>query len=373
MSDKQIIIRCGGEIGRKALEEYGDKVAYFCDDYAKTKEIDGVPVITTDRLIKIHKDYNVVVARKHFEQKIKIADELKSQGIPVLIYGDHVKYGIPHRTIHIHGEVDNLQYDFNDNDLIAEMDRIRAENSMAMYKKLFEVYSTDFAGKKINIHSCIDDNLQEAYEFAKVYDMGIIHAYSTVYALQDVVIPIPDYRSCFDEENYYYKDATPAICKEAGEKPWEDERALWIGSIFQSQSRQNLWALSRRYPDKLLVESTFDKKIPIYEMARYKYLIDVRGLGWTDRVKSLLMLGRPLLLEDRPNVEWYMKYLTPMENYVPIREDLSDLIDKINYLDRNPDAYNRIVEGARDFVDKYLMPEPVLKYLRDITLKYDVS
>ena len=370
--DKRIIIRCAGEIGKKALEEYGDRVEYFCDDYTTATEIEGVPVISTNELKKIHQDYQVVIARKHFEQKIKLADELKHQGIPIAIYGNHDKFGIPHRTIHIHGVYGELKYDFNDNDLIAEIDRIRAENTMAMYKKMFGVHGRDFEGKTLDIHICIDDDLQQAYEFAKVYDTGIYHAYSTVYALEDVVIPIPDYRSCFDEEDYYYKDATPTVCREAASKPYKDDRAFWIGSIFQSLSRKNLWIMSQKYPEKLLVESSFDRKIPIYEMAKYKYLIDVRGLGWTDRIKSLLMLGRPLLMEDRTNIEWYMPYMTPMKEYVPIREDLSDLIEKIDFLNQNPEVYDNIVNNAKEFVQQYLMPEPILEYLRDVTLKYDV-
>ena len=237
---------------------------------------------------------------------------------------------------------------------------------------MFEVYKDDFEAKKIDIYICIDDDLQEAYEFAKEYDTGVFHAYSTTYVLRDVVIPIPDYRSCFDEAAYYYKDASPEVCRRAAEKPYDDERAFWIGSIFQSLSRKNLWILAQQYPDKLLVESSFDRKIPFYEMAKYKYLIDVRGVGWTDRVKSLLMLGRPLLMEDRTNIEWYMPYMEPMKEFVPIREDLSDLVKKIDYLTHNPDIYKNIVNNAQKFVQQYLMPKPILEYLKKITMQYDV-
>ena len=373
MTGKRIIIRCAGVVGRKALEEYGkERVAYFCDNNCSEKEIEGVPVITTDKLRQIHKDYEVVIALLHMEGRLTVFEQLKSNGIRAGIYGMHEKYGIPHRTIHIYGRAGDYHYDFNDNDLLAKIDRIRADNTIAMYKTMLKRYESSFQGKRLDIHICIDDDLQQAYEFSRIYGYRYIFCYSTVFALSDIVIPIPDYRSCFDENNYFYKDAIPDLCRKAASKKYEDERAYWIGSMYQSDGRENLWVLSKKYPNRILAETSFEKKVPMPEQAKYKYLIDVRGLGWTDRVKTLLMLGRPLLLVDRPNREWYMDEMVPMKHYVPVKEDLSDLIEKIDYLDENPEVYRNIVESTKEFVDIHLNPDRILEYLRDVTLKYAV-
>lgn len=371
--EKKLIIRCAGKTGRKAIEEYGrDSIAFFCDDYVADREIEGIPVIHTEQLKEIHESYRVVVALEHTEDRIEMAELLHKDGISCTGYGYHEKYGIPNHTIHIYGEADCLTYDFNDNNLIAEIDRIRGDNTMNMYREMFSIYKEDFIGKNIDIHICIDDKLHEAYEYAKVYQWKCVHAYSGHYVYDDVIVPIPDYRACFNEEKYFYKDATPTQCKNAAKQPYTDGRAYWIGTLLELDSRLNLWALSKKYPNHLLVEHSPQAHRSMPDQAEFKYLIDVRGFGWTDRVKTLMMLGRPLLLADRPNKEWYMNAMEPMIHYVPVKEDFSDLIQKIDMLNADQELYKSIVKNQKRFVAQYLSCEAILSYLRDVTLKYDV-
>ncbi len=371
--EKKLIIRCAGKTGRKAAREYGkENIAFFCDDYVTDREIEGIPVINTEQLKKIHMPYCVVVALERTEERIEMAELLHKDGIPCTGYGYHEKYGIPSRTIHIYGDAEHLAYDFNDSYLFAEIDHIRGDITMDMYREMFRIYRDDFTGKKIDIHICIGDTLYEAYEYAKVCQWKCVHAYSGHYVYEDIIVPIPDYRSCFNEEKYFYKDATPAQCKDAARKPYSDGRAYWIGSFLGLDSRLNLWALSKKYPGHLLIEHSAKTRRSMPEQAAFKYLIDVRGFGWTDRVKTLMMLGRPLLLADRPNKEWYMDFMEPMVHYVPVKEDLSDLIQKIDMLNADKNLYESIVENQKEFVARYLSCEAILSYLRDVTLKYDV-
>ena len=112
--------------------------------------------------------------------------------------------------------------------------------------------------------------------------------------------------------------------------------------------------------------------IPMTELAKYKYTLDIRGYGWTDRVKVLMQLGRPLFLVDRPYREWYFDRLEPMKHFVPVREDLSDLIEKYDYLEEHPDVYRDITDEMRCFADRYFAPDYVLGYLKNAVLQYGV-
>ncbi len=104
------------------------------------------------------------------------------------------------------------------------------------------------------------------------------------------------------------------------------------------------------------------------ELYQWKYLLDIRGYGWTDRVKLLLASGRVLLLVERPYREYYFDLIKPMVHYVPIEEDLSDLINKIHYLDENPEVYNDIVENAVAFVKENFKKEKIIKYMAKCVL-----
>lgn len=108
------------------------------------------------------------------------------------------------------------------------------------------------------------------------------------------------------------------------------------------------------------------------ELSKYKYTLDIRGYGWTDRVKILLQLGRPVFLIDRPFQEWYFDRLVPMKHFIPVKEDLSDLIEKYEYMENHPDVYDDMIKAMAEFVEKYFAPENILGYLKEIVLKYGV-
>jgi hypothetical protein len=65
---------------------------------------------------------------------------------------------------------------------------------------------------------------------------------------------------------------------------------------------------------------------------RWSWLIDVEGRGYSGRVKLLLASGRPLILVDRPFVEWYMPEFVAGTHYLSVRRDLSDLSEKVEWL-----------------------------------------
>ncbi len=111
-------------------------------------------------------------------------------------------------------------------------------------------------------------------------------------------------------------------------------------------------------------EIQYGKKIfAAVDFMKFKYLIDIRGFGWTDRVKYLLGMKRVLLLIERPYKEYYYDWLEPMKHYVPVKEDMSDLIDKIRLLEDNPDLYDYIAKCAFDFVRTHFSKNNIQKML----------
>lgn len=71
--------------------------------------------------------------------------------------------------------------------------------------------------------------------------------------------------------------------------------------------------------------------------------------------KSLLLMiiFMMVLMIDRPYWEWFWDDLIPMEHYVPIRADLSDLREKIEYLNEHPEKYKDICKKARLFSETH--------------------
>ena len=108
------------------------------------------------------------------------------------------------------------------------------------------------------------------------------------------------------------------------------------------------------------------------EQAKYKYLIDTRGNSWSCRLQTLLKLGRVIFVADRPYREWYFNRLRPMEHYVSVKEDMSDLIEKICYMERHPELYEKIVGNMREFVEENLSPRRIIFDAKEMILRYAV-
>jgi hypothetical protein len=83
--------------------------------------------------------------------------------------------------------------------------------------------------------------------------------------------------------------------------------------------------------------SAAGNSLSLHEQARrWSALLDVEGKGYSGRLKLLLHSGRPVLVQDRPWREWFWDSLVPMEHYVPVRRDLSDLVTQARWVQQHP-------------------------------------
>jgi hypothetical protein len=102
---------------------------------------------------------------------------------------------------------------------------------------------------------------------------------------------------------------------------------------------------------------------------KYSVLIDVEGNGYSARVKYFLWSHRPLLLVDRPHKEFYYEYLKEWVHYIPVKRDLSDLVEKTKWCIDNYDEAYKIAENAYNFSRIYLTREACYKQWNTIITK----
>jgi len=76
------------------------------------------------------------------------------------------------------------------------------------------------------------------------------------------------------------------------------------------------------------------------------------------------------LKQETQNVQWFYTQLKPWIHYIPVEEDLSDLIEKIQWAIDNDEASKIIAQNAHTFVEENLMPEHVALYCYKVLVKY---
>lgn len=112
--------------------------------------------------------------------------------------------------------------------------------------------------------------------------------------------------------------------------------------------------------------------VPIYEQSKYKYLIYVEGHCAACRYGFMMQLDSVILKVDSKCVAdqlWYFPLLKPYVDHIPIKADLSDLKEKIQWCRDNDDKCREIISNARKLYYEYISKEGILDYLQSMFIR----
>jgi hypothetical protein len=154
---------------------------------------------------------------------------------------------------------------------------------------------------------------------------------------------------------------------------------FWIGANTHS-SRVALQNLSKANPDIIdarmmewsdvgTIRLTSEKYVSLPDHARYKYLIDCPGNGYSGRLRWLLCTGRPVFVVGRPYVEHWHEEMVEWKHYIPVKEDLSNLLDVYHEIEKNPDLYQEISRNSKNFSRDNLLLERQLDRMQKSILE----
>ena len=209
--------------------------------------------------------------------------------------------------------------------------------------------------------------------------------------------PMPNYKS-FVTSKESSNDWEPVMQQYRATYPWENKiyKAVWRGSL--SDDNEGLQSVRWRLC-KLATESnatTLDvglvaipsrhdhldldwqsvggkaSAIPQEDFQNYRAVIDVDGNSWSSRMGELLCYNSVLLKVEPQFVEYFYKDLEPWEHYIPVKYDLSDLLEKVDFvLDAtNEENVQRIVAGANEWCATHLVKRELGKDFLDVLEAY---
>lgn len=175
-----------------------------------------------------------------------------------------------------------------------------------------------------------------------------------------------------------------AVLSHLRKPAWEERRpiAFWRGvtsgfgrPLLRSQVVETLF--SYRYANVKAVKQgdrpddppkfMFDlERTSIQDHLQYKYLLIVDGGVIASSHQWMFGSGSvPIMITHPGNEYWFKKYLQPMVNYVPVRYDLSDLKEKIEWLVQNDDKAKEIAENALRFSQHVFSADFQKRYVRE--------
>ncbi|QRV74770.1 glycosyltransferase family 90 protein [Ceratobasidium sp. AG-Ba] len=109
---------------------------------------------------------------------------------------------------------------------------------------------------------------------------------------------------------------------------------------------------------------------------RYKYIMDIDGNGWSARFKRL-MTTNSMILKTTIFPEWYMDRVMPWVHYVPVKVDLTDLYDIMEFfrgdsqgIGGHDDLARKIGLAGKIWSKTYYRKEDMIAYLFRLFLEY---
>lgn len=170
-------------------------------------------------------------------------------------------------------------------------------------------------------------------------------------------------------------------------------RAIWRGSLTGTNNKllneSTRWQLCHLAKQQPLVDARLIK-VPVYrrnemnlsdvnglsapmnmrDFQRYIAVIDVDGHAWSSRFAELLCMDSVVLKVQPTWVDYFYHQLVPWTHYIPVRQDLSDLVAHIEWVISHPNQSRAIVESANRWCSQKLLRSSLAIDVLDIWNEY---
>ena len=108
----------------------------------------------------------------------------------------------------------------------------------------------------------------------------------------------------------------------------------------------------------------FAERVPYTEFLNYKICFIVDGAVIASNHMWAFASGGVPVMMTNANC-WFMEYLVPHVHYVPVKYDLSDLVEKIAWVQEHEDEAKQIAENAYEFATQTFSSDFQQTYLLD--------
>jgi hypothetical protein len=112
-----------------------------------------------------------------------------------------------------------------------------------------------------------------------------------------------------------------------------------------------------------LEKATF---MTLEEKATHKYILNLDGHVAAFRLGHEFSLGSVILIPVSKYYLWFSYLLKPYEHFVPVKEDLSDLIEQIKWCINNDNECKKIAENGLNFYNTHLNKNGIFDYVQQL-------
>lgn len=95
---------------------------------------------------------------------------------------------------------------------------------------------------------------------------------------------------------------------------------------------------------------------------QYKYQLNIDGTVAAYRFPYLLAGDSLVFKQESKYYEFFYKQVEPYEHYIPVKRDLSDLVEKLRWAKKHDEVAYKISRNGQLFARENLMPQNIFCY-----------
>lgn len=172
---------------------------------------------------------------------------------------------------------------------------------------------------------------------------------------------------------------------------WQNKinKLMWRGKTrppSEFSRREKLKAISQSHTDlmdvkytggggetyeTLAIEFSLDNYLNKKDQINYKILLNLDGYTCTyPGLLWRLLSNSATIKQNSNNIQWFYSALKPWVHYIPIKNDLRDLVEKVNWIRNNDLKAKEIADNSTKFVKENLMLEDIDSYIVKLLNEY---
>jgi lipopolysaccharide biosynthesis glycosyltransferase/LPS sulfotransferase NodH len=217
----------------------------------------------------------------------------------------------------------------------------------------------------------------------------------------DHAFPIPNYMNIIDSQPS--SDNWRGLFRDTSKEfPWQSKirKVVWRGSLSEADGAMALnsvrWRAARLV--HRLNSSLFDVGFtsiptwvtnqvtvnisavgglvpgiaPMSNFQNYMAILDMDGNSWSSRFASLLCYNSVVIKVEPKYIEYFYSSLQPWTHYIPIKDDLSDLLENVQWAlsPDNEETVQDIITSANEWCTQRMVPDELAHDLLDVWESY---
>ena len=220
--------------------------------------------------------------------------------------------------------------------------------------------------------SQIQPYLNYAKEKNKIFMIGTLCQLDEESGINYVYLPLDDNLFSYGIDNFFNKTNLPSweirssnLCWRggcSGYGGYASLRVKFVETIYKYNSNTDVrlsrwWSENKSIPEKYFAEPSRDR-ISYQDFTNYKIFFIVDG----NVIASNHMYGFatgcvPFLVTKSCSKFWFLPFIIPYVHYIPIKDDLSNLIEQIEWVNLNDEEAKKISENAYEFAITHFSKE----------------